>query len=111
MKKNILNIMKTRNIKINRKIDGEKTLRLIINSMLKTAGWNFDYDYIVKNQYINGQPWYLAFYFENKELWEKWKKRSIQKLKRIYPEYTDDMINTMFHNIDLQYGLRVKNNE
>lgn len=81
----------------------EKIFKQIINKQLEQ--YDIDFDYVLKNNEIDGKPWYLYYTFKNKNDFEQWKafsiKLMIEKLK-----YNKDYAERTFEMINLNYGLK-----
>lgn len=85
----------------------DATLKIIINKMLKP--YKIDYDHVIKNPMINGEPWF-TYYTMTSDQYNKLKKFSINVLM-INEGFTKDYAIKEFAWMNLMWGLKIKNND
>ena len=88
--------------------DKEVLFRLIIDAQLKKYG--VDYDYIMKNQQIEGEPWYTYYTFDSKQESEKWEKFAKKLFRKATPSADESYINKRFSMFNLMWGLKTTYN-
>jgi hypothetical protein len=81
----------------------EKHLKDIINYALRN--FNADYDYVLKNQVINGVTWYEYFWDDDKSKAEfmDWLRKYVKKNFKQHKNRVDSVAGL----IDLCYGLKL----
>lgn len=102
-------MLKNTKNKYNLRSDAAKIVEILIDKMLESN--NITYQYILNNQMIDNVPWY-SYYTITKEQEEEWINWCKDWLKNnITPKLSKEMIEKEILWLNLQYGLRVKNNE
>lgn len=77
----------------------------LINIMLKK--YNVDYDYIVKNQTIEGLPWFEYYTFTTLEN-DFFERDAKVYLKSKFKRWSKKTINREFNWFRLMWGLKIK---
>lgn len=85
------------------KISPNRVVENIINYQLKP--YKVDFDYIMKNQHINGIPWYQYYKFTSEKQVRKYEKYAKKQIRKAYPYMTEKYINREYAMFDLMYGL------
>jgi hypothetical protein len=85
---------------------GEGLIRFLVDKMLKERH-GVDFDYVVKNQTIEGTPWYQYYTWTEQEQ-EQYRRWFIEVLtKHVTPKYPRREAERIWDSFNLNYGLKV----
>lgn len=88
------------------KIGDESLVRILIDKMLESN--NSNYDFVIKNQTIDGQPWCNHFEWTQKES-DKYKEWFMDLFKNnVSPRMSKKSIEREYQWFNMMYGLKVK---
>lgn len=84
-----------------KRVDADKEVPILINKMLEKHG--VDYDYVVKNQHIDGVPWYRHFTWNVSEE-DEYSKWFVERFKKVH-KYPVKLAKRELAYFLLQWGL------
>ena len=57
-------------------------IKTLVNLELKEAGYDVDYEHILRNPSVDGVEWYEYYHWKNEEDYERFKKKAIDLIKK-----------------------------
>lgn len=76
-------------------------VKTLVDLQLKEAGYDVDYNYVIKNLSIDGVEWYEYYHWKNEEDYERFKQKAIE----IINKQTNLDVRKDFYWFDAVWGL------
>lgn len=80
-------------------------IKKLVDLQLKEAGYDVDYEYVIRNPQIEDLEWYKYYHWKTEEDYERFKKQAEQIIKKSLANNSVNNVRMNFGWFDMTWGL------